>query len=107
MRWQLEVTFQEMRRHLGFETQTTVVGVSDPKNYTGPVGTVLVGDFVCASADEAGSGCLAASGGLVPQGSSDLRRCARFGTQGVVRPRADFLRGARRYRAGKSPTGIR
>jgi hypothetical protein len=21
MRWQLEVTFQEMRRHLGFETQ--------------------------------------------------------------------------------------
>jgi hypothetical protein len=33
MRWQLEVTFQEVRRHLGFETQRQW---SDLRRYEGP-----------------------------------------------------------------------
>ena len=47
MRWQLEVTFQEVRRHLGFEDAEAVVGAGDTKNHAGAVGVVLVGDFVC------------------------------------------------------------
>src|SRR3712207_2991842 len=66
MRWQLEVTFQEMRRHLGFETQRQMVGVSDTAHYTGSVGVVLAGRVVRTSADETGSGYLSAPGGLVP-----------------------------------------
>ena len=53
-------------------------------HHTGAVGAVLAGDFVRPSADGTGDGCPSASGGLVPQESSDLRRCARDGAQGVV-----------------------
>jgi len=65
MRWQLEATFQEMRRHLGFETQRQWVGFGDTAHYTGAVGSVLAGHLVCPSPDDTGSGSLSA-GGLVP-----------------------------------------
>ena len=59
------------------------------------------------SADETGGGHISAPGGLAPQGSSHLRRCARVGAQRVVGSgRADFLRVARGDRHGKSPTGL-
>jgi hypothetical protein len=45
----------------------------DTKDHTGAVGVVLSGDFVCASANEAGGGPLSGLGVLVSQGSSDLR----------------------------------
>jgi hypothetical protein len=106
-RWQLEVTFQEVRRHLGFETQRQWSDLfGDQKNYTGSVGPVLVGHYFCTSPDEAGSGRLSASSSLVPQGSSDLRRCAGAGAQRVVGPGADFLRVALGDRHDKSPTGL-
>ena len=54
MRWQLEVTFQEVRRHLGFETQTPVVGVGDPKDHTSAFGAVLVWSPCSRIADETG-----------------------------------------------------
>ena len=70
-----------------------MVGVGDPKNHTGAVGIVLAGRLVRTSADGAGIGCLSAPGGLVPQGSSDLRRCACVSAKGAVGPGgADFLR---------------
>ncbi len=102
MRWQLEVTFQELRRHLGFETQRQWVGDGDPKDHPGTLRVVLAGDFVCAHSDETSSGCFSA-GGLVPQETSYFRRCARLGAQGVVGSGGDFLRVAYGHRDGKSP----
>ena len=68
-----------------------VLGHGETASYTSSVGIVLVGHFVCASADEARSGHLSASGGLVLQSSSDLRRCARVGVKGAADPGgADF-----------------
>jgi len=59
MRWQLEVTFQEVRRHLGFETHAeAVVGFGDTANHPGALGTVLASDAVRTSSDETGSGHL-------------------------------------------------
>jgi len=57
-----------------------VVRFGDPKNYTFCVETILVGDLVCASADEATSGRLSASGELVPKAhptSADALALAR------------------------------
>ena len=90
MRWQLEVTFQEARRHLGFETQRQWSDTGDTAHHPGLARAVLRGHFVRAQADGAG-GCLSA-GGLVPQEASHIRRCTRFGTKGAVGPgAADFL----------------
>src|SRR3712207_1885172 len=65
------VTFQEVRRHLGFDTQRPVVGFGDPKDHPGALGVILARDVVRASPDETGSGRLSA-GGLVPQEASYL-----------------------------------
>jgi hypothetical protein len=46
MRWQLEVSFQEVRRHLGLETQEAVVGDGHTAHHTGAFGFVLAGHFV-------------------------------------------------------------
>src|SRR5215210_8883271 len=89
---------------LGIRDATPGVGFGDPKDYTGTVGAVLVGGLVRASPDEASSGRPAASGGMVPQGSFDLRRCARVGAKRVVGSGgADFLRVAFSDRHGESP----
>ena len=93
MRWQLEVTFQEVRRHLGFETQRQWSELAIRRTTPALYGVVLAGHLDCAWPDGAGIGRLSAPGGLVPQGSSDLRRCAGLGAQRVVGPGgADFLR---------------
>jgi hypothetical protein len=49
--WQLEVSFQEMRRHLGFETQRQWSGDGDPKDHTSALGVVLAAHFVRPSAN--------------------------------------------------------
>ena len=59
----------------GIRDTTPVVGFGNPKDYTGAIGYVLVGELVRAWPDEASSRCPAASGWLVEQSSSDLRRC--------------------------------
>jgi hypothetical protein len=77
----------------------------DTAHHPGLARAVLRGHFVRASADGAG-GCLSA-GGLVPQETSHLRRCARYGAKGAVGPGgADFLRVARTDRHDKSPAGL-
>jgi hypothetical protein len=83
-----------------------VVGTGDKPNYTGAVGFVLAGHIVAPSPDDTGSGRLSASGGLVPQGSSDLLRGACVGAQIVVGTGADFLRVALGDRHDKSPPGL-
>lgn len=66
--------------------------VSHPRNHTSSVAAVLVSDLVRASADQTGGGLPAATDDLVSQESSDFRRCAGLGVQGVVGPgAADFL----------------
>ena len=92
MRWQLEVTFQEAEGI--WDSRRNVSGRSgNTKDHTGTVGAVLGGHFVCPSPDHTVIGRLSAPGGLVPQDSSDLRRCAGLGTQRVVgQGRADFSR---------------
>jgi hypothetical protein len=105
MRWQLEVTFQEMRRHLGFETQRQWSDLAIRR--TTPA---LFGLFslvaLRTSADQTGSGRLRAPGGLVPQEASDLLRCARVGAKGAVGSGADFLRVAWGGRHDKSSTRL-
>jgi DDE superfamily endonuclease len=105
MRWQLEVTFQEVRRHLGFETQRQWSQMAIRRTTPALFGFVLAGYRVRPWAHGAGSRRLQA-GGLVPQEASHLRRCARHGAQTVVGPAADFLRVALGGRHDKSPKGI-
>ncbi len=107
MRWQLEVTFQEVRRHLGFETQRQWSQMAIRRTTPALFGVVLAGHFVCAWPDGAGGncGCLS-SGGLVPQEPSDLRRRFGIGTKGAVGSGEDFSRVARRHRNGKSTAGV-
>ena len=107
MRWQLEVTFQEVRRHLGFGTQRQWSDMAirrDPEDHTGTVGTVLGDHFARASPDDTCDRSFSA-GGLVPQAGSYLCRRFGVGAQRVVGA-CDFLRVAFSDRHGKSPTGI-
>jgi hypothetical protein len=43
-RWQMEVTFHEVRAHLGVETREPVVGVGYCPYYAGSLGPLLAGD---------------------------------------------------------------
>ena len=53
LRWQMETTFQEARRHLGMETQRQWSdGVGNPKDHPGAVGVVLVHHSVRSPANE-------------------------------------------------------
>jgi hypothetical protein len=106
MRWQLEVTFQEMRRHLGFESQRQWSELAIQRTTPALLGLFsLVTLFAHLQMRRAG-GHLSASGGLVPQGSSYLRRCFGAGEEGAMGQGADFLRLARGERHGQSPAGI-
>jgi hypothetical protein len=99
------VSFQEARRHLGFETHRQwsemVIRRTTP---------ALLGLFslvtLFADRQMRGGGSLATSGGLVPQEASHLLR--RFGVdaKGAV-GRCDFLRVARTERHDKGSKGIR
>ena len=105
MRWQLEVTFQEVQPASRVRDAKAVVGFGGTASHTDAVGSVLAGHFVCASpVDRSRSGCFSASG-VVPQDSSDLCRCARLGAQRVVGA-GDFLRVVPADRHGKSPAGV-
>ena len=79
MRWQLEVTFQEMRRHLGFETQRQLSDMAIRRTTPALLGLFSLVTLIVHRQMKQASERLAASSGLVPQGSSDLRRCARVG----------------------------
>ncbi len=71
LRWQLEVTFEETRAHLGSGNPPTMVGPGYPANDAGVVGTVFAGECVRASgAPRAGSA--SASSGLVYEERADL-----------------------------------
>jgi hypothetical protein len=83
MRWQLEVTFQEMRRHLGFETQRQCSELAIRRTTPALLGLFLVDHFVCLSPDDTGGGYFQA-GGLVRQGSPHLRRRSGACTKGDV-----------------------
>src|SRR5918995_488954 len=104
MRWQLEVTFQEMRRHLGFETQRQWSELAIRRTTPALLGLFIAHHFVCAWPYGAGSWRLSASG-LVPQELSDLRRCACAGAQGAV-GWGDFSRVILADRHRKSPAGV-
>ena len=68
--WFIEVTFQEVRRRLGFETQRQWSELGDPKNRSGAVGVVLRGCVTrppAKGADPTGS----KAGGMVRQEVSD------------------------------------
>jgi hypothetical protein len=105
MRWQLEVTFQEVRRHLGFETQRQWSEMAIRRTTPALLGLFSLVTMFAHLSDERGSGYLSASG-LVPQERSDLCRCARLGRQTVVGSGRDLLRVACGNRDGKSPTSI-
>jgi hypothetical protein len=108
MRWQLEVSFKEARRHLGFETQRQCSEMDHTAHHTGAaIGFVLADRLVRPSVEEAGGGggCLSAPGFLVPQEASHIRRCARVGAKGAV-GECDFLRVVRRDRHDKSSEGL-
>jgi hypothetical protein len=106
MRWQLEVSFQEVRRHLGFETQRQWSDMAIRRTTPALLGLFSVVTLFAHRRMVQG-GCLSAPGGLVPKEASYIRRCARFGAQGAVGPGgADFLRVARTDRHDKSPAGL-
>ena len=71
LRWQMETTFQEARRHLGVEDAKAVVGVSDPAHHPGAVGPVLARHLVRSPANGAEHRSRPA-GGVVPQNPPDL-----------------------------------
>ena len=79
MRWQLEVTFQEVRRHLGFETQRQWSELAIRRTTPALLGLFSLVTLFAHQRMRRGSGCLSAPGGLVPQETSDLRRCTRHG----------------------------
>jgi DDE superfamily endonuclease len=107
MRWQLEVSFQEARRHRGFETQRQWSEMAiRTAHHAGAFGAVFGGHLVRRWPDARGGGSLATSGGLVPQEAPHLRRCARCGAKGAV-DRCDFLRLARPERHDKSLAVLR
>ena len=78
LRWQLEVTFQEVRAHLGVETQRQWSDLAIARYYANPDGALLL--------DHPGSPSAAATttlgpshSGLVRQAVADLRGCHRSG----------------------------
>jgi hypothetical protein len=107
MRWQLEVTFQEVRRHLGFETQRQWSELAIRRTTPALLGLFSV---VTVCLPMGGWRRQQAPSGRRPgtvRGIPHLRRCARHGAQRVVGSGgADFLRVAASDRHDKSPKGI-
>jgi hypothetical protein len=112
MRWQLEVTFQEMRRHLGFETQRQWSDMAIRRTTPALLSLFsLVTLFAhcnrrmreAAGAFRRQAACYHKS--LPRPSPMRLRWCACAGAQGVVGT-ATFLWVACGDRDDKSPTGI-
>ena len=78
LRRRLEVTFQEVRAHLGVETPTPVVGSSHCPYYTNPDGTLLL-DHPGGPSSAATTTLGPSHSGLVRQAVADLRGCHRSG----------------------------
>jgi hypothetical protein len=83
MRWQLEVTLQEMRRHLGFETQRQWSDLAIRRTTPALLGLLSLITLFAHGLMAQAAGRLSASG-LVPQELSDLCRCACAGAQGEL-----------------------
>ena len=102
LRWQLEVTFQKVRAHLGVETQRQWSGPGHCPYYANPDGALLL--------DHPGSPAAAATttlgpshSGLVRQAVADLRGCHRSGAPPPVAGVGGFFTVRRRPRYTESP----
>jgi len=105
MRWQLEVTFQEMRRHLGFETQRQWSDMAIRRTTPALMGlfsliTLFAHRRMTPSTEET-----IRRAAWYRKPTPDLLRCLGAGTQGFV-GKCDFLRVACAERHGKTPTSI-
>jgi hypothetical protein len=79
LRWTVEVTFHEVRAHLGVETRAPMVGCGDCAHHSRIVGTLFACDCFCTSV--VGSAIVSHSSGyLVYQSLADLFGYARFGS---------------------------
>lgn len=78
-RWQLEVTFEEVRSHLGVETRASMVRFSDCQNHASFAGSILSGRLVRSSGQ-----CITileiAAVGLILQSPPHLFGCTCAGT---------------------------
>ena len=104
MRWQLEVTFQESRRHLGFETQRQWSGLAIRR--TTPALLGLFSLITLFAHRRLAPSTEAVRGVAWYRKAPDLLGCSSVGTQGFVGT-CGFLRVAFGDRHGKSPGGIR
>ncbi len=105
MRWQLEATFQEARRHLGVETQRQCSDLAIQRTTPALLGLFsLVTLFLGASADDTHRKHRPADG-MAPQSSSELFRGVGAGTPRIVGAR-DFSRVVLESGHGRSPSSI-
>jgi hypothetical protein len=86
-RWQLGVTLEEARRHLGVATRTRVprrpvVGAGDPPHHARLTGPLLARDAASTRAHDGPR--RRPANRMVPQGASHLRRCPRVCPPRVV-----------------------
>jgi len=93
-RWQLAVTFHEVRTHLGVETQRETDGTRHPADHSCPAGPLLPGDPAGPHRALPRLPCTARVR-LVRQARTHLRRRAGSGTSPLVDPH-HFLRVASR-----------
>ena len=106
MRWQMETTFQEARRHLGVETQGSGLKASNPEDHSGAVGIVLARYPLRPPANDAKKHAGRPAGSMVPQTLPNVLRCSWACTQGIVGARDEFSRVAHGHRYGKSPASV-
>ena len=78
LRWQLEVTFQEVRAHLGVETQRQWSDLAIARYYANPDGALLL-DHPGRPSSAATTTLGPSHSGLVRQAVADLRGCHRSG----------------------------
>jgi hypothetical protein len=102
LRWPSETTFQEVRTHLGAETQRQWSGLAILR--TTPA---LSGPFspVALLADQQAAGSVASPGGVVRQGAADLLGCVSLGASRTVGVRA-FLPVLGQGRCRETPTSV-
>ena len=102
LRWTVEVTFHEVRAHLGVETRAPVVGSGDSAHDSCFVGLVFSRHHFC-SAIAGWSSVSHSPGGLVLQTLADLFRYARFRSAASLVLRLFFgVVHRRRYRSNST-----
>ena len=75
MRWQLEVTFQEVRRHLGFETQRQWSDLAIRRTTPALLGLFSLVTLFAHQRMRQAAGDLPAQAAWYHKSPSDLRRC--------------------------------